>query len=166
MILTYERLKELLDYNPDTGVWQWLKPTNSAVEAGFIAGTIASDGYRKIGVGNTYYMSSRLAFFYMTGHWPKGHMDHINRVRSDDRWANLREATVSDNNANRKKQSNNTSGYRGVSWDHWQGKWDVRVNRTHIGWFDSLDDAVIARDQHAQAMQGSFAVLNSSEMHI
>lgn len=99
----------------------------------------------------------------MTGEWPKEQIDHANRDRLDDRWNNLREATWSDNMANRKLQGNNTSGFKGVSWDKVTNKWDVRVNRFHIGYYDSLEEAVAVRDATASNLQGEFAALNSDQ---
>jgi hypothetical protein len=165
-MLTQERLKQLLVYDPDTGVWRWLIAPNHSIKVGQIAGSIRQDGYRQIRVDCLYYFSVPLACFYMTGKWPLEYMDHINWDRGDDRWVNLREATACDNMAHRRIRSNNTSGYLGVSWDNTQNKWDARVNSVHIGWFDDLDEAVAARDTWAVHLQGSFAVLNTPTMEI
>lgn len=156
--LTLELLKQRLAYNPKTGVWQWLRSNNACAKKP--AGHMRPDGYRQLIIDGVCYFSGRLAWFYMTSEWPQEQIDHINRNRADDRWSNLREATWSNNMANRKLHTNNTSGYRGVSWDNTQQKWDVRVNRLHIGWYDDLEEAVAVRDRLAQGMQGSFAVLN------
>lgn len=161
MDLTQEILRRWLRYDPETGNWTWIKSSSRSIKVGQVAGSLRQDGYRRIFFDGVFYYSARLAFFYMTGEWPKEQMDHINKDRDDDRWVNLREASSSDNNANRKMQSNNTSGYRGVSWDYMAGKWDVRVNRIHIGFFDDIEEAVAARDLHAEEMQGAFANLNS-----
>ena len=159
-MITLARLKEILSYNPETGEWRWLiRPANN-LKVGQVAGTVRADGYRQIRIGNVVYFSGRLAWFYMTGNWPTHEVDHINRVRSDDYWTNLREATSSNNGANRSLQSNNTSGYRGVSWDKISGKWDVRVNRMHIGFYDDMEEAVIIRDSVAKQLQGPFAISN------
>lgn len=160
-MITLDRLKQILHYDPETGVWTWLIKPSRRLAQGSVAGTIKQDGYRQIIFAGQHYYSAVLAWFYMTGEWPTNLVDHENRNRSDDRWLNLREATYSDNGANRKMQSNNTSGYRGVSWDQVSGKWDVRVNRIHIGFYSDLAEAVSVRDACALSMQGSFATPNT-----
>lgn len=161
--LSVELLRKHLHYNPETGEWTWLISQSNVIQAGTHAGCITDRGYLRIRFkGNSYY-SARLAWFYMTGEWPKEQIDHANRDRLDDRWNNLREATWSDNMANRKLQGNNTSGFKGVSWDKVTNKWDVRVNRFHIGYYDSLEEAVAVRDATASNLQGEFAALNSDQ---
>ena len=160
-MISVERLKQVLEYDPETGIWTWLVSPCHFIKVGQVAGHVQDNGYRQIRIDYVYYKSARLAHLYMTGEWPKEQMDHINRDRADDRWVNLREATASDNNVNKRLQCNNTSGYRGVSWDRWQQKWNVRVNRMHLGWYDNLATAVAERDRYALLAQGSFAILNS-----
>lgn len=159
-MLTQERLKQVLSYNPESGEWRWLISTNRAIKIGQIAGTVRRDGYRQIMVDGLLHFSGRLAWLYVTGEWPEEQVDHVNRERADDRWVNLREATWSENMANRKMPSHNTSGYIGVSWDGPSGKWDARVNKIRIGLFDDILKAVAARDAAALDMQGAFANLN------
>lgn len=159
--LQIEQLKKVLNYDPDTGVWVWIVGPSNAIKSGSIAGKIVGGGYRQITLLGWHYYAARLAWFYMTGEWPAERVDHVNRIRDDNRWANLRLATESDQCANRQIQSNNTSGYKGVSWSIGNGKWDVRVNRFHVGYYDSLEEAVAIRDSIAIEFQGDFAVLNS-----
>jgi HNH endonuclease len=99
-VLTAERLREMLSYNPATGIFTRLIATSGSVHIGDIAGTFNSKGYRQIRVDRHQYLASRLAHLFMTGAFPKDQMDHINRVRSDDRWCNLRAVTCQ-NAANR-----------------------------------------------------------------
>lgn len=160
-MLDLAKLKEQLHYNPYTGVWTWLIQKSNSVKIGQVAGSLRPDGYRQIAIDGIMHYSHRLAWFYMTGSWPKEQLDHKGRDRGDDRWHKLREATPSDNNANRKLQSNNTSGYRGVSWDRGVNKWGARVNNIHLGFFDDIEEAVTTRDLVAVAIQGSFAVPNN-----
>jgi hypothetical protein len=71
--LTHEYLKSILRYDPEKGIWVWLKrtrPQASKIKIGGIAGTLHQDGYRFISINGSQYKSSRLAFFYMTGRWP------------------------------------------------------------------------------------------------
>lgn len=126
MQLTEEQLKQILHYDPDKGVWTWLV-SRGRIPKGSVAGTIcAIEGYRRISINHRRYRSGRLAFFYMTGRWPE-QVDHINRIRDDDRWINLRDADNSQNNSNRDLQKNNVSGCSGVCWSKRCKKWQVQV---------------------------------------
>ena len=98
--LTLERLRYVLSYDPETGVFRWRVP-RSGVERHAVAGTIDRAGYRIICVDHRRYFAARLAYFYMTGLWPSPTVDHINRDRSDDRWSNLREASYAEQALNR-----------------------------------------------------------------
>ena len=112
-MLTVERLRQLLDYNPGTGAFIWVCPTSHRVFVGSLAGTPHNKGYRKICVDGVRYFAHRLAWLYMTGEMPKEQIDHINRDTTDDRFINLRQASSSQNQRNREKQANNTSGFKG-----------------------------------------------------
>lgn len=158
--LTIEELRRNLLYNPDTGEWTWLISQSNFIQAGRRAGKIVGGGYRQIGFHGHWYYSARLAWFYMTGEWPGEQVDHINRDRVDDRWVNLRQASFGDNQANKKLQSNNTSGYKGVSWDKATGMWEVRVNRVYHGRYENIEDALRVRDETAAELQGEFATRN------
>ena len=117
MKLTQKRLKELLHYDPSTGIFTWLVALSKKVKIGDIAGHIDSKGYRHIGVDCDVYRASRLAWLYMEGYFPEHEVDHEDRVRHNDRWKNLRHLTHSCNLKNRGVNSNNTSGITGVNWD-------------------------------------------------
>lgn len=166
-MLTYERLKKLLSYNPETGDWKWLMPINKRTLIGDAAGTISVHGYRIITIGGVKYRASRLAYLYMNGSWPPDEMDHKNRCKLDDRWDNLRVVSRSQNALNRDLQENNTSGARGVHWDSNREKWfaQVKVDGVNhsIGRFDSFEEAVVARDSAAKDLHQDFAVLNGKE---
>ena len=111
--LTLDRLREVLSYDHETGIFTWLK-FKAGVRCGSRAGYLGTSGYRRIRIDGEEYKSSRLAWLYMTDEWPKNLIDHINTDKSDDRFSNLREATVSQNGANRLAQRNNRIGIKGV----------------------------------------------------
>lgn len=103
-MLTQQRLRELLNYEPSTGVFTWvvnLRGRGGAVRAGKKAGSPDSKGKLQIKVDGTIYFAHRLAFLYMEGAMPINHVDHINRDFKDNRWANLRHATAKENMMNR-----------------------------------------------------------------
>lgn len=146
--LTQDRLKELLHYDPETGVFTRRVVLNNKIKVGDIAGCLCN-GYVKIRVEVRRYRAHRLAWLYMVGDWPKDQLDHINGKRDDNRWANIREATSSENMKNRKINTNNTSGIMGVCWNKRSGRWDAQIKlggRTiHLGSFRDKTAAILAR---------------------
>jgi HNH endonuclease len=104
-------------------------------------------------------LAHRLAFIWMTGEAPE-YVDHINRIRTDNRWANLRPATITQNAANTKLRSDNTSGYRGVTWYAAYQKWMVRILNNgedqFLGYHETLEDAVSAYEDAAEKAFGEF----------
>lgn len=141
MTVTQERLKELLHYDPETGVFIRRTSVNNCYKAGEIAGSVNTLGYIVLGVDRRFYKAHRLAWLYMTGDWPASQVDHINRVKNDNRWVNLRAATNAQNMQNKAKRSDNTSGFVGVVWVPRLNKWAARITvggRTiQLGCFDS-----------------------------
>ena len=121
--LTVDRLKQLLSYDPLTGAFVWLV-SSSRTAAGTVAGSPDDAGYLRIGVDGVRYRAHRLAFLYMTGEWPEDQVDHINGVRTDNRWVNLRDVSDGVNKQNRQgPTAANTSGYLGVSyWGNRRGQ--------------------------------------------
>lgn len=126
--ITYEQLVEALSYDPETGVFTWLISPAKIVRAGSVAGTRATTGYIDIGFKQKTYRAHRLAWLYMTGRMPTLDIDHINGVRDDNRFANLREVDRITNMQNiRRPGVKNKSGYLGVSVDRWDGKWIAQI---------------------------------------
>ena len=164
-MISLERLRQVLEYDPETGLWEWLRPNlMNKKPISKMAGTISVHGYRIITYEGVKYRASRLAWFYMTGEWPSQEMDHKDKDKANDKWINLREVSRSENGLNRYLQPNNTSGARGVHWDLDRGKWGASVkhdgNIHFVGRYDLLDEAIEARDAAAQDLHGDFATLN------
>lgn len=112
--LTLERLREVLCYNPETGVLSW-RNTTRCTKAGEVAGHVRAIGYRAITIDRVSYYAHRLAWFYVHGEWPKRHVDHKNGDRDDNRIVNLADVTPSYNSHNTTKISpRNRTGFRGV----------------------------------------------------
>lgn len=148
MKLTQKTLKVLLHYNPHTGAFTWRVYRGGRAKAGTLAGSLADNGYITISVLSRVYSAHRLAWFYMTGAWPKLKIDHKDRKRSNNRWRNLRLATAQQNQHNRSKQHNNVSGYTGVTWNKRCQKWQAQITvdneRKYLGVFDDVTDAAKA----------------------
>ena len=147
MSLTAERLREVLHYDPETGVFTWRVRAGHA-KIGDVAGGYDGRGYRVIGVDGALYRAHRLAWLYTTGAWPADQIDHINGARDDNRFANLREATHRENGQNRTAHPFNTSGHPGVCWHKAAQKWmaQIRTSQKHryLGLFSTPEEAAAA----------------------
>jgi hypothetical protein len=161
-VLTQAHLREILNYNPDTGHFTWLVSSVNT-KAGGRAGSKDFKGYILIGYRHRSYKAHRLAWFYMTGEWPGPSLrvDHKNGIEGDNRWANLRLATVAENARNRRRGTNNTSGHKGVSWhrgkDRWQANIQINSKLLYLGAFSSKRAAIEAYRCAAEKLHGEFA---------
>jgi len=157
-MLTAERLRELLSYDPETGVFTWLVIRGGA-KADKPAGTVKRDGYRWIRVDCRGYVDGRLAWLYMTGQWPKHSIDHKNCNSVDCSWDNLREANLSQQAANQRIRKNHATGFKGVhrSKDRFVARiW--RHNRyDYVGTYDTAEQAHSAYMLEAIKLHGEFA---------
>lgn len=158
-----EKVKELFDYDPETGIFRW-KINISRHRKGAVAGTPSSDGrYLAVRYKGKYYQLSRLAFLWMIGRWPEPEADHRNLDKLDNRWSNLREATKSQNAANRIAFHTNRVGLKGVIRVTRYGvtKYEARIRvagkQRHLGRFDSAQEAHQAYVIAAEAAHGNFA---------
>lgn len=145
--MTQDELKELLTYDPETGVFRNRIKRARSVIVGAVAGCVLDNGYRVIAIGGKDYSAHRLAFLYMTGAMPDGMVDHINGLRDDNRFANLR---VRDNSLNQQNQRrarpHSASGTLGVHRGGWKGsKWSSEIQhrgvRYRLGTFDTPEEA-------------------------
>ena len=147
--LTAERLRSILHYDPETGIFTWKVRTSTSVKVGDIAGCLDGGGYLRIRVQSRLYQAHRLVWLHVYGEWPKDQIDHINRNKTDNRIANLRDVSHKQNGQNRSKPSNNTSGCPGVVWYKQNSKWVAKIKHNqkliHLGYFTDLEEAVAAR---------------------
>jgi len=150
-------ISERFSYDPETGC-VFHKSTGARADwphnRGYRCVYVCIGGKRK------YPLAHRVAFVIMTGRWPFDEIDHINRVKDDNRWSNLRESTSAENNRNVDLTSLNTSGLRGVSWHKHTKKWRAQINasgrRCHIGYFRTKEDAHEAYKMEAMKLHGEF----------
>jgi hypothetical protein len=140
--LTAARLRELLHYDPETGVWTRRVPM-TVKRKGVVAGYLADTGYILIGVDRRQYAGHRLAFLYMTGKWPATGMfvDHINGVRSDMRWCNLRAVSPAANGQNRIRPP---KPYYVDRDDLWYAQFTRNGERFWLGCFKTEDEGQAA----------------------
>jgi hypothetical protein len=137
--MNQERLKELLTYDPDTGDFFWnVDKSRVAKEGQKCSGKSTSTGYLRIGIDGKRYLTHRLAWLYIHGKFPLNDLDHINRIRTDNRLCNLREATRAENLQNR-------SNVKGVYWHKRAKKWlaQIKANKKHfyLGLHENFEDA-------------------------
>jgi hypothetical protein len=162
--LTAERLREVLDYDPETGVFRWLVAPGcgSGIRTDLVgkpAGAIDSVGYRYIKIDGVKHSAARLARLYVTGEWPEAQVDHESRDRADNRYDNLRPATHQQNQANTAARKTNDLGVKGVS--RHTGKYIARIwdgeKKRYLGRFSKLVDAAAAYNASAEEIQGEFS---------
>lgn len=150
-------LRRLFNYDKETGEFTRLVPTKrlpgGAVHGvGSVAGSLhVSRGYVTICIAGKVYFAHRLAFLWVNGEAPSSelHVDHINGVRSDNRWVNLRLASPGENLQNQKgPRTNNSCGLLGVRWKAHAGKWSAQIavkgEVSNLGHFDTKESAYAA----------------------
>ena len=140
-----ETLRELITYEPDTGLFRW-RISRGRAGAGKIAGCADSAGYIRIYILGRKQAAHRLAWLYMTGEWPVIDVDHKDTVKSNNRWSNLRLATRSQNSENQRgPKANNRSGYLGVHFHKRSQKYvasiTVRGKRRQLGEYRTGEEA-------------------------
>lgn len=150
--LTAEYIRSVINYDPETGdVWR----------KGRKVSTTRPEGYLVINVNDRIYRLSRIIWLWMTGEWPKNDVDHIDLDKGNNRWANLRDSTFTQNMQNRPRRSINKSGFKGVCWDKKAGKWHAQIGyggtQHHIGYFNRPESASKAYSDAATKHHGQFA---------
>lgn len=162
--LTSERLREVIVYDPESGVFTWKSRGSPRFDKRFSgreAGALRPNGYIQINIDSVIYLAHRLAWLYMTGEWPNDCIDHKDMQPSNNKFSNLRLATKAQNQRFQRKPSHNTSGFKGVSFNKVLKKWTAKIsieNKTrYIGSFETPEEAHSAYLAEAVRLSGDFA---------
>ncbi len=165
-MLTQDRVRELFDYNPETGDLIRKVSMGSNAKKGDTAGCLNSDGYFITGVDGKRYYNHRLIWLWVEGYFPEHEIDHESRVRSDNCWGNLREASRQCQTRNSCAPANNTSNVKGVYWNKRDQKWLAQImvdgRLKYLGPYSSFEDAVCARLAAEQFLDWAGCDSNSS----
>lgn len=151
----------LLDYDKNSGELRWKQ--NELVRKdlrGQIAGWLSQDGYRYLKIDNKRLCAHRVVWMLYHKEIPD-QIDHINMDRADNRIANLRNACIAENNRNRTKQSNNTSGFKGVTFHKSTKKYHAKIMvnkvRHSLGYFENAETASVAYQNASRELHGNFS---------
>jgi hypothetical protein len=132
---TLQRISDLLDYNKDTGVFVWKQNRGGKTKAGSVAGCVTAAGYSQIYVDGKPYYGHFLAYFLTNGKLPVDKIDHINRIRTDNRISNLRLADSKLNAVNNSRRGTH------LSRNGWVAGITVNGRRKHLGYFKTEEEA-------------------------
>lgn len=168
------KLRLLLDYTPETGELVWKTRTtdwfngepakldeiarlwNAAYAGKRALANTCGNGYAHGTVLGYIAKAHRVIWALMTGAWPIDQIDHVNGIRSDNRWSNLRQVTNRINSQNSAMRKDNTSGFSGVRFDQRRNKWQARIvkdgRERHLGYFDDIASAAAARERAKLAL--------------
>lgn len=162
--LTQKRLKEVFHYDPLTGVFT-RKCSLGCTKKGDIAISLDDRGYVRFSIDGHKYRAHRLSFLYMLGYSPENDIDHVNRIKNDNRWNNLRESSHQCNMRNTGNRSDNKTGVKGVRFDIHTGKWrsEIRIygKTIHLGRRADFVEAVCLRLAAEQAENWSGCDISS-----
>ena len=159
-MLTHERLLELVDYSPETGIFTNRIKRSNVSPAGKILGTTNASGHLVAQLDKKMYLLHRLAWFYCFQEWPEDIIDHIDRNPKNNALDNLREATKITNSYNSKIRSDNTIGIKGVYYDKRRNKFYSQIVankiKTFLGYFSCKEEAAEAYRNAAILAHGKF----------
>lgn len=159
--LTIERLREVLDYNPESGLLTWRRRLSSRAGVGDVAGSPDSNGYILVQVDYCPLRAHVLAWWLYYGERPQHEIDHENGTPCDNRIRNLRPANRQKQSANSRMSTRNTSGVKGVTWESRRHKWVAQImvdgRHIHLGQHDTIAAAAAAYESGAQKYFGTYA---------
>jgi len=166
--VTHKRMREVLCYDQETGIFTWIVnrggrggKAKKGTKAGCLSKNEDGNSYIRIMIDGRPYLAHRLAWFDVTGRWPDRQIDHIDGDGTNNRFANLRQASNSQNQANRKISKLNRSGFKGVGFHKQTQRWRARIKSggrdTWIGLFETPQEAYEAYLRAAEKTHGLFA---------
>lgn len=158
MDISPERVRGLLDYDPETGIFRW-KVNRRRARRGAVAGCLDKVyGYIRVMIDGKSHLAHRLAWIYQVGIFDR-EIDHVNLKRDDNRISNLREADRSQNGSNARIRKNNKSGFKGVTKDRasWRAQITHRSKTIKLGSFQTPQEAHAAYCEAAHRLHGEFA---------
>lgn len=159
-ILTPQELHDILAYDPEEGTFTWKVKPAYWKAPGTVAGCVRGARYRVITWRGVHYPGSHVAWAMVHGRWPEAEIDHIDRNPSNDRIANLREASSAENKRNRVVRRDSGTGVKGVRFHKPTGRYQARIRHVgrevHIGLFDTLAEAEAAYVEMAKKLHGHF----------
>lgn len=159
-LVSAEKVRDLFDLDPETG-YLTNKRTSRGRKAGKRVGYLRDDGYRKLAIDGILYLEHRIVWLHYYGELPSSFIDHRDMVKTNNRVENLRLATRNQNGANRPKPSNNSSGFKGVTWYRSTEKWlaQIRVcgKTINLGYYADKHNAAKAYEVAANRLFGEFA---------
>lgn len=158
-------IKDYLSYNPDTGIFTWIKRPSKNIHIGTRAGnTSQTTGYRSITLHGRTYQEHRLAWFMYHGTMPTGQIDHINHIRDDNRIINLRDVSISENARNRSQQDSRLQE-RGIWYCKRRKRYiaEIRIKgkKVYQASFTDIDEAI----QQRQAKEKELGLFHYSHLN-
>ena len=165
-VLTQEEVRQLLDYDPETGELRWREWKQGRKMGKAVGMSVGSAGYRQIRINGKGYLTHRLIWLWRYGYFPENEIDHIDRDKRNNRLSNLREVSNSCNQRNSETRTDNKSGVKGVCWANRKSKWlaSMKVNNEwrYLGLHTEFTEAVAHRLAAEQCLDWEGCDNNSS----
>jgi hypothetical protein len=147
--ITQAEVRKWFSYNKKTGILRWKLSPMNRINIGDIAGNKNPKGYLIVGFKYKHCRVHRLIWLGMKGYLPENEIDHINKIKDDNRWKNLREVSNQCNQRNSKVGNKSKSGIKGIRPHKLTNKWEVYITvngkKYHLGYFNDLDEAACHR---------------------
>lgn len=156
---TIDELQRVLRYDPETGLFHWRVKRSNSSRADGVAGSCCGENaaYWRLRFDGVVYLAHRVAWLFMTGQWPNGPIDHRDLDKLNNRWANLRAASPTENNANTRGRGKFAKGTTRLPHGRFMAQIKKDGRSIYIGSFDTEADAAAAYAAKATELFGEFA---------